>query len=362
MNAPSTGLNILSTRLETQLLGELEDILSKCTPVACASEIFNRLVENDTLTLPLPGHGNTLLRWKMLAAVAAIDLSAAKLYESHQDAVAILHEITQQPIPANTRWGAWAAECPELSLQARFSDRHDSTLHAAGFKQSVEITGTKSWCSGANILSHALVTAKNAENQPVLIAVNLDQPGVKITSKGWHALGMQETNSVDVEFNGAVGHQVGPPSAYLNRPGFWHGGGGIAACWYGAAKKLGMTLYSQLHKSHGTHAPFKSMHLGEVDVALAAAAALLRDSANAIDGNPKKNFFVEALRVRLAVESACEKVLSHTGKALGAAAFCKNAEFARMHADLTVFLRQSHAEKDLASLSEKIEGNDPWRL
>src|SRR5471032_1151976 len=48
---------------------------------------------------PLPGHGATLERWRMLAMVAAYDLSLAKLYEGHADAIAILSELAG-PLPA----------------------------------------------------------------------------------------------------------------------------------------------------------------------------------------------------------------------------------------------------------------------
>lgn len=43
--------------------------------------------------LPAPGQGATLQRWQMLAEVAAADLSLAKLFEGHTDALAILHEL-----------------------------------------------------------------------------------------------------------------------------------------------------------------------------------------------------------------------------------------------------------------------------
>jgi hypothetical protein len=40
------------------------------------------------------------------------------------------------------------------------------------------------------------------------------------------------------------------------------------------------------------------------------------------------------------------------GHALGASPYCKDAHFAQLAADLPVFLRQSHAERDLAALGD----------
>ena len=57
-----------------------------------------------------------------------------------------------------------------------------------------------------------------------------------------------------------------------------------------------------------------------------------------------------ALRVRALVESAATEVLGRVGRALGAGPLGHDAAHARTVADLTVYLRQHHAERDLAAL------------
>ena len=56
-------------------------------------ELFRRLVADGLDRLPLPGAGNTIERWRALAAAAGHDLSLAKLFEGHTDALAILAEL-----------------------------------------------------------------------------------------------------------------------------------------------------------------------------------------------------------------------------------------------------------------------------
>jgi hypothetical protein len=46
---------------------------------------------------------------------------------------------------------------------------------------------------------------------------------------------------------------------------------------------------------------------------------------------------------------------------LGAGPYCKDRQFARLIADLPVFLRQSHAERDLAALGRQVI-NGTWSL
>ena len=70
------------------------------------------------------------------------------------------------------------------------------------------------------------------------------------------------------------------------------------------------------------------------------------------------------MRARLAAEGCATTVLDEAGRALGAAAFCRNGRFARAAADLPVFVRQSHAERDFVALAERVvsTGSPPWSL
>ena len=43
--------------------------------------------------VPYPASGDTLKRWQILSQVSASNLSLGKLFESHLDALAILHEL-----------------------------------------------------------------------------------------------------------------------------------------------------------------------------------------------------------------------------------------------------------------------------
>ena len=49
-----------------------------------------------------------------------------------------------------------------------------------------------------------------------------------------------------------------------------------------------------------------------------------------------------------------DEVIHHAGRALGATPYCRDQHFARLMADLPVFLRQSHAERDLQRLDQLV--------
>jgi hypothetical protein len=54
--------------------------------VECTAEAFRALLDGGW-SVPLPGAGATLTRWRALAAIAARDLPLARLAEGHADAV-----------------------------------------------------------------------------------------------------------------------------------------------------------------------------------------------------------------------------------------------------------------------------------
>jgi hypothetical protein len=307
---------------------------------------FVSAVAAGEVDLPLPGQGGTLERWRRLAAFAAEDVCLVKLVESHADAVAIGAELGAALDPRRPA-AVWAAEPPGARVDVR-DGRGGCTLH-----------GTKAWCSGAAVVRTAMLTGWRA-GEPVLVLLDLDQPRVSWSLADWHAVGMSATGTATVELDGARGEVVGPSRAYLERPGFWHGGAGLAACWYGATLPIAERLMSMQQRRPAPHA---AAHLGSIDVELNQVAALLRQTAGWIDRHPSDDAEVAALRVRSAADFMARRVLERAMAALGPGPLCTEADLARRVADLPVFIRQSHAERDLAALAERLASHSTgWAL
>lgn len=307
------------------------------------------LQEEGLDQLPLPGGGQTLARFSRLAQVAGHDLRLCKLFEGHTDALAIIAELNSPLPPLGSTWGMWAAEPPTAKVRVRQEGHR------------LRVLGRKAWCSGAAVVSHGLLTAWDEADRQQLVAVHMDQPGILVTDQGWNAVGMAATGSVEIEFDGAWGLPVGGPGDYLARPGFWQGGIGIAACWYGAAQRVAEVLREQCSKRPEPHA---LAHLGAVDSALNSAACVLRASAEQIDRHPKADARLLAQQTRACIEDTVEQVMQHVGRAVGAGPYCKDPHFAQLMADLPVYMRQSHAERDLAVLGELVAGESSgrWQL
>lgn len=319
---------------------------------------FADLIERDRLAVPLPGRGRTAQRWRILAELAADDLDLGRLAEAHLDALAILAELHEpasaQSLPGQ-RWAVWAAEPPNGRVEAHH--------HPDG---GWRLIGTKRWCSGAHACTHALVTAHTVDGGR-LFAVDLSEPGVRPGLGGWKGLGMAGSDTQNVEFDTVPAAAIGAPGAYLDRVGFWHGAIGVAACWYGGAVAVGRPLWEAARGSDLD--PHARAHLGAVDTALTAASSVLREAAAAVDRGPdpatndppsRQLAQRRALRVRAVVETAATEIIERVGRALGPRPLATDATHSRRIADLIVYLRQSHAERDLAALGDLVARADSW--
>jgi alkylation response protein AidB-like acyl-CoA dehydrogenase len=300
--------------------------------------------------LPQPGTGRTLELFDALATVAAADLTAARVLEAHTDALAILAQADAAPAAAGSAsWGVFAAEGP--------GQRVSATLGAAGW----QLDGTKPWCSLAGSLDRALVTAHTTPAGAVparrrLFAVDLTAPGVTVQEGAWVATGLTQVPSGPVDFVAVPAEPVGADDWYLTRPGFSWGGIQVAACWWGGA----VGVARRLRAAATDREPDQIMlaHLGAVDLALLAAGAALADAAAAIDDGeavgPAGTLL--AARVRGLVARTVDEVLTRTGHALGPAPLALDARHARRAADLTLYVRQHHAERDDAALGARLLG------
>ncbi len=308
------------------------------TPSRDAATVARALIAAGLDRLPLPGHGATLKRWQALERVARHDLATVKLYESHTDALAILHEIDTRHAPRpDALHAVWASEARVDPLTIREDGR---SLRDASH---VLIDGRKSWCSGARVVDFALMTAVAPSGARHLVEVRLSAPGVSIDESRWQAVGMRDSGSFDVVCDGVPARIVGPANSYLARPGFWHGGAGVAACWFGAAAAIGTRVRDLQVDRDDPHA---LAHLGAIDASLASGAALLREVARTIDTAPADDAAHVALRVRGAIADMCERVLHHAERAVGPGPLCNEADLARRVADLPIFVRQCRADHD----------------
>lgn len=292
--------------------------------------------------------------WELLASVAARDVAAARILEPHLDAHGILNEAAADgrdvdlaaiDVSAQSSWGVFAAEGSGVRL------------HAEQTADGWLLRGTKPWCSLAGQLTHGLVTAWVDDDQRRLFAVDLRAATVSARSGPWHARGLAQIVSAPVDFDGAPAVPVGEAGWYLRRPGFARGGAGVAACWWGGAVGLLASLRTAARRPGADQ--LAQVHLGRADTALWAARAVLDAAARDFEAGTARPML--ATRVRSVVFDAAETALGVADHALGPLPLVADDAHARRVADLGIYLRQHHAERDLARIGAGLAaGTGAW--
>ena len=333
---------------------------------------------------PHPGGGRSGELWELLASTAAVDVGVARVLEPHLDALAILAaagDVDLAAVGADTAstWGVYAAEGPGVRVTA--------TQGADGWT----LDGVKPWCSLAQDVSHALVTAWTDEGRG-LFAVDLRGSAVTPDAGPWVARGLSQVVSAPVRFDAAPAVPVGQTGWYLSRPGFAWGGIGVAACWWGGAVGVARDVFAACARREPDQIALA--HLGAVDTALTGARAVLLEASDVVDaaGRPSAGSAplpalgalsaglgpagleparlqhpdlppaVLARRVRNVVARAVEETLARAAHALGPAPLAHDEAHARRVADLALYVRQHHAERDDAALGRDLvaRGTLPW--
>lgn len=293
---------------------------------------------------PYPGEGRTRDSWEVLASAASVDVASARILEPHLDARSILHEAETSGIPvdlaaigdrADASWGVYAAE--GARLEARQTP--------AGWR----LSGTKDWCSLAGTLSHALVTAWTGPETRRLFAVSLRQSGVSARRGPWVSRGLSQIVSAPVDFDDARAVPVGADGWYLSRPGFAWGGMGVAAVWWGATAPLVRSVVERGRTERADQ--MAGVFAGAVDAAFWSVRAVLAEAADAVDaGVSGRDLKITAERVRAITAREAEGILALADRALGPGPLTVDERHARRVADLRIYLRQHHGERDLARL------------
>lgn len=278
-----------------------------------------------------PGAGRTPERHAAIMAAGREDLSLAKLIEAHWDAVAILQEAGREPA-SGQKYAVWASEIPGRPLE----------LSHGGLR------GIKEFCSGAALVDRALLTAG-----PVLVEIDLQASrSISLDETVWQTEAFRMTRTASVTFDGfPIIAVIGNTDWYTERSGFWQGACGPAAAWSGGA--AGLLAYAQTSSRDDPHT---LAHVAAMHADVWAMEALLQVAGAEFDREPKRDARVRALAVRHLVETMCTDVLRRFARAFGPAPLVKRADVARRYGELDLFLRQSHAERDLEELGRSVRG------
>ncbi len=311
---------------------------------ASAERRMRQLLDAGELDVPDPGGGKTRRRFGTLRRLAATeDLSVGRLAEAHCDAAAITREAGQS-LPHGALAGVWASKFRGSGITAK--------PDGDGWR----LTGALRFCSGAPLLDVALVDASidDGSGPYQLFLVPLRGGGIDVDTGSWASAGLAATATGGVEMDVRVDDDsaIGAPGYYLERPGFWHGAVGVAACWAGGADGV----HAAGRRTVDDDDPHAAANIGRSAAACWAMTALLDQAADEIDRDPTRPAMPMALTVRHLVAAHCRDVIDDVQRAIGPGPFAFDGEFAQRVADVRLYIEQHHHEADLAEIGRADPG------
>lgn len=334
---------------DTETLEELLSAIPEAPSSADYRAIAKKLLKYIHAYVPPLGEGRSGERLKFLTEIARRDLSLARIIEGHLDAVQILHE-AGRTIEKGALYAVWASGGGDKSLQISPDVSSPETIF---------LTGCKLFCSGADLVDRALVYVyPNEQLVEINIQTTKEHGHLTFDGKLWKSPAFSETHTWAVTFDQlpvTPDDYVGSRAWYFKRPGFCLGAFSPAACWAGGA--LAMLDSLRERPLTGGHA---KAHLGAVAASACSMQLMLMWAAKEIDADPTNEsgrIFPIALLVRHHIERNCTEILDRFGRTLGPRPYAFDTRTARRIAELNLYIRQCHAERDLEELGDYLQNH-----
>lgn len=277
-----------------------------------------------------------------LRELGRVNLSVARLFEGHMNAIKLLTlyasprlmDETAELIRRGTLLGVWGADDPANPVKFEI---------AGGV---IALQGAKRFASGLGLVGCALITASGTDRDQMILVPTDD--AARADSSGWQMSGMRATRSGTYDFDGVrlSRHKlVGKPGDMLREPWFEGGIWRYCAAHLGAAE----TLHSEMCKSLIARGRHEESNQRQRIATSAAAIETMRlwltqcvVTLEAADASPRQAAL--SLFAREVTENECRKIIALVEQSLGMAAFVEGTTIERMRRDLSVFLCQARPD------------------
>jgi len=275
-----------------------------------------------------------------LIGLGRTDIPLARLAEGHIDALRILDQANRRA-QDGVLYGVWASRSQQTGIRAT----------PAG-ETRLRLEGVLRFASGAGLLDRALVPVWLNDGRHVLI--DLAVVDLPVDASGWFTSAMtaSRTHQVTVDAEVGVEDQIGGVDFYLQRPGFFPGGVGVAACWIGGAARV----LDLMHALHQQPSPAQQIRLGRMRVDLAVGAATIRATAALLDRAEAESAELawQALstEARSGAAEAVRRLINEARLVTGPAGLAMHEGLAHAIPDLELYVMQQHSDGDASVLGD----------
>ena len=275
-----------------------------------------------------------------LIGLGRTDIPLARLAEGHIDALRILDQADRRA-QDEALYGVWASRSQQTGIRAT----------PAGADR-LRLEGVLRFASGAGLLDRALVPVWLSDGSHRLIDLAVAELPVDASQWFTGAMTVSRTHQVTVDVEVGVDDQIGGLDFYLQRPGFFPGGVGVAACWIGGAARV----LDLVHALQQQPSPAQQIRLGRMRVDLAVGAATIRATAALLDRAEAESAELawQALstEARSGAAEAVRRLITEARLVTGPAGLAMHEGLAHAIPDLEIYVMQQNSDGDASFLGD----------
>lgn len=321
-----------------------------------------------------PVRGDSLTLWMMTREIAKADLSLARCWEGHANALMLLDALADEG--QKRRWFAGVVERGDKWVVWSGEPRSPAPAEACRFGTSTEkvdggwvVNGSKVFATSAGGAQWAILLVNPAgpggarhtasPETLLMLACNLADPTVSTDGSWWDPVGMRATVSHHVRFAGTFipdENRIGEPGKYLADGWQTAFAPHYAASFLGAAEAAYAYALEHLTAQDKGADPYVQQRVARMSINLETAHLWLRHVARLWDEGERREAQLAGSRVRHLVEHLAEETVQHAIRACGARSLLRPSPLERILRDLTFYLRHDNDDQVLATIGKAVLG------
>lgn len=324
-----------------------------------------------------PYRGDALTLWMLTKEIAKADLSLARCWEGHANALLLIDGMATEMqkrrwfhgvVERGETWVAWSGE-PQARAPGE-GQRFGTSLRRVPGGWCLD--GTKAFCTSAGGARWALLlvsaagpggarhaTTESADSV-LLVACDLEDPTVSVDASWWDPIGMRATVSHAVRFDQTVipdGNVVGVPGQYLKESWQTYFVPHYAASFLGGAEAAFDYALEHVRCQHKDADPYVQHHVAAMALNVETSHLWLRHVARLWDGGRQAAARAAGSRARHLVEHLALQTVDHCVRACGARALNRPSPVERILRDLALYVRHDNDDQVLASIGRSVLGH-----
>ena len=279
-----------------------------------------------------------------------------RIYEGHVNAIELIHLYgtpeQQERYYADARaghlFGVWNTEMWD-------------GIHLHEVAEGALIKGSKSFCSGSVHVTRPIITgvrhAGSGEELGWQMCIpELDHQEVKVDRSFWTPLGMECSVSYKLDFTGLTMRPeqlLGQPNDYETQPHFSGGAIRFAAVQLGAAEAILDATRTFLRKVKRTENSYQRTRVGQMAILVETGNQWLQRAGEVNDQETDPQRIITfANMTRTVVLEACTEALRLAERSVGSRGLMHPGRMARLHTDLSMYLRQPAPDATLEQVGQ----------